>query len=57
MILVLLHFSFNFVGLRIQAFKGHCILRFDDTNPEKEEPKFFTAIEDAVKWLGWFKLC
>lgn len=27
-------------------------MRFDDTNPEKEEEKFFTGIEDIVKWLG-----
>ncbi|KAI1717059.1 tRNA synthetases class I (E and q), catalytic domain-containing protein [Ditylenchus destructor] len=36
-----------------KAHGGRCILRFDDTNPEKEEEKFFTAIEDAVKWLGY----
>lgn len=29
-----------------------CFLRFDDTNPEKEEAKFFTAICDMVAWLG-----
>lgn len=27
-------------------------MRFDDTNPEKEEAKFFTAICDMVAWLG-----
>ncbi|ETN81795.1 glutamine--tRNA ligase family protein [Necator americanus] len=32
---------------------GSCNLRFDDTNPEKEEEKFFTAIEDIVHWLGY----
>src|SRR5271156_2184133 len=32
---------------------GDCYLRFDDTNPEKEEEVFFTAIEDIVKWLGY----
>ena len=34
-------------------YKGHCYLRFDDTNPEKEEEKYFTAIQDMIKWLGF----
>lgn len=32
---------------------GVCYLRYDDTNPEKEEEKYFTAIEDTVRWLGF----
>ncbi|VDK51264.1 unnamed protein product, partial [Cylicostephanus goldi] len=36
-----------------KAHNGLCNLRFDDTNPEKEEEKFFTAIEDMVHWLGY----
>jgi glutaminyl-tRNA synthetase len=32
---------------------GVCYLRFDDTNPEAEEEKYFTAIQDMVKWLGF----
>lgn len=32
---------------------GVCYLRYDDTNPEKEEEKYFTAIQDVVKWLGF----
>lgn len=32
---------------------GSCILRFDDTNPEGEEEKFYKAIEDIVHWLGF----
>ena len=35
------------------AHDGICFLRYDDTNPEKEEEKFFTAIKDAVEWLGY----
>ena len=35
---------------------GDCYLRFDDTNPEKEEEVYFTAIQDIIKWLG-FKPC
>ncbi|KAK3934842.1 glutaminyl-tRNA synthetase [Diplogelasinospora grovesii] len=32
---------------------GKCYLRFDDTNPEAEEEKYFTAIEEMVRWLGF----
>ncbi|CAF1173618.1 unnamed protein product [Didymodactylos carnosus] len=32
---------------------GICYLRYDDTNPEKEEEKFFTGIVDIVQWLGY----
>ncbi|XP_050312303.1 probable glutamine--tRNA ligase [Anthonomus grandis grandis] len=32
---------------------GICFLRYDDTNPEKEEEKFFTGIYDIVNWLGY----
>ena len=35
-----------------QAHNGVCCLRYDDTNPEKEEEKFFTGVLDLVKWLG-----
>ncbi|XP_050535028.1 probable glutamine--tRNA ligase [Daktulosphaira vitifoliae] len=36
-----------------KASKGECILRYDDTNPEKEEEKFFIGIKDMVEWLGY----
>ncbi|EDO40014.1 predicted protein [Nematostella vectensis] len=36
-----------------KAHNGVCYLRYDDTNPEKEEEKFFTGILDMVKWLGF----
>ncbi|MCJ1361137.1 hypothetical protein MMC16_000234 [Acarospora aff. strigata] len=32
---------------------GECYLRFDDTNPKGEEEKFFVAIEEMVRWLGF----
>ncbi|POR34747.1 Putative glutamine--tRNA ligase [Tolypocladium paradoxum] len=32
---------------------GVCYLRYDDTNPEKEEEEYFTAIQDMVRWLGF----
>lgn len=35
------------------AFSGTCNLRYDDTNPEKEEEKFFVGIKDMVEWLGY----
>ena len=34
-------------------FKGTCNLRFDDTNPCKEEQEFVDSIIEDVKWLGW----
>ncbi len=34
-------------------FGGVCHMRFDDTNPEKEEQEYVDAIVDAVKWLGF----
>lgn len=36
-----------------QEYGGVCHLRFDDTNPEKEEQEYVDAIVEAVKWLGW----
>lgn len=36
-----------------KAHDGVCFLRYDDTNPEKEEEKFFIAIKDMVEWLGY----
>ncbi|MDZ3797484.1 MAG: glutamine--tRNA ligase/YqeY domain fusion protein [Xanthomonadales bacterium] len=34
-------------------FDGRCNLRFDDTNPAKEDPEFVRAIQDDVRWLGF----
>ncbi|WP_412754057.1 glutamine--tRNA ligase/YqeY domain fusion protein [Legionella londiniensis] len=41
-----------------EEFKGRCFLRFDDTNPIKEEEEFVHAIIDDVRWLGfqWYDL-
>ena len=36
-----------------QEYGGICHLRFDDTNPEKEEQEYVDAIIDAVRWLGF----
>ena len=34
-------------------YGGACHLRFDDTNPEKEEQEYVDSILDAVRWLGF----
>ena len=36
-----------------QDYKGVCHLRFDDTNPEKENKEYVESIIDNVKWLGF----
>ena len=36
-----------------KEFGGECNLRFDDTNPAKEDPEFVRAIQDDVRWLGF----
>ncbi len=41
-----------------KAFGGELVLRFDDTNPAKEETEFVEAIEEDARWLGiqWVKV-
>ena len=36
-----------------EEFGGDCHLRFDDTNPAKEEQEYIEAIKDDVQWLGF----
>ena len=36
-----------------EEFGGTCYLRFDDTNPEKEEIRYVEAIKEDVRWLGF----
>ncbi|MCD6304244.1 MAG: glutamine--tRNA ligase/YqeY domain fusion protein [Planctomycetes bacterium] len=36
-----------------EEFGGRCHLRFDDTNPTKEEEEFVESIKEDVRWLGW----
>ena len=36
-----------------QDYNGRCNLRFDDTNPEKEDIDYVHAIQKDVKWLGF----
>jgi len=43
--------SLNFGVAR--DFNGRCNLRFDDTNPEKEEDEYVEAIKSDIEWLGF----
>ncbi len=36
-----------------EDYKGQCNLRFDDTNPHKEDEEYVEAIKDDVRWLGY----
>jgi glutaminyl-tRNA synthetase len=36
-----------------QEFAGHCNLRFDDTNPTREEQEYIDSIQADVRWLGF----
>ncbi|ALB01475.1 glutamate--tRNA ligase [Francisella persica ATCC VR-331] len=36
-----------------QEFGGKCNLRFDDTNPDKEDIEYINAIQEDVEWLGF----
>lgn len=36
-----------------EDFGGRCHLRFDDTNPEKEERAYVRAIQEDIRWLGF----
>src|SRR5205823_162363 len=36
-----------------QKYGGKCNLRFDDTNPVKEEMEYINSIQEDVKWLGF----
>ncbi len=36
-----------------EEFDGKCNLRFDDTNPEKEEVEYVESIKEDVRWLGF----
>lgn len=36
-----------------ENYNGTCNLRFDDTNPEKENPEYIASIKEDVEWLGY----
>ncbi|WAC18529.1 glutamine--tRNA ligase/YqeY domain fusion protein [Luteolibacter sp. SL250] len=41
------------IALENEGVKAQCNLRFDDTNPEKEETEYVESIKEDVKWLGF----
>lgn len=43
-----INFNFNYA----KAHGGITYLRYDDTNPEKEEERFIRGIREMVEWLG-----
>ncbi|OJT10371.1 hypothetical protein TRAPUB_13130 [Trametes pubescens] len=48
------HSKAIFVNFGYAAYhSGHCYLRFDDTNPEAEEGRYFESILETVRWLGY----
>ena len=40
-------------GIAAENEGGICHLRFDDTNPSKEEAEYAESIQEDVRWLGW----
>lgn len=40
-------------GLAKDNVNARCHLRFDDTNPVKEDTKYVEAIKEDIKWLGF----
>ncbi|MBO5215318.1 MAG: glutamine--tRNA ligase/YqeY domain fusion protein [Clostridia bacterium] len=42
----------NYYGTAVK-YNGKCNLRFDDTNPVKEDDEFVRSIIGDVEWLGW----
>jgi len=36
-----------------KQFTGKCNLRFDDTNPSREEIEYVESIKEDIRWLGW----
>lgn len=48
------HSKAIFVNFGYAAHQGgKCYLRYDDTNPEKEEERYFESILEMVRWLGF----
>ncbi len=40
-------------GIALEHGKGRCHLRFDDTNPSREEVEYVESIQEDVRWLGF----
>jgi glutaminyl-tRNA synthetase len=45
--------AFNLNFSLAQEYNGHCNLRFDDTNPVKEEDEYVESIKEDIKWMGF----
>ncbi len=45
-------FCLNF-GIAAENEGAQCHLRFDDTNPVKEEARYVESIQEDVRWMGW----
>ena len=41
------------LGEEYASIGGHCNLRFDDTNPSKEEKEYVESIQQDIRWLGF----
>lgn len=44
--------SFLINYLYAKKYNGKCVLRFDDTNPEKAQKEYYDAVHDALDWLN-----
>ena len=42
---------FNFMQAKVT--KGRCYLRFDDTNPIKENQEFIDNVKENINWMGY----
>ena len=40
-----------------KKYKGRCILRFDDTNPDKSTIEYYNAMKEDLSWLGFWMVC
>lgn len=45
--------AINFNFSLAEENNGHCYLRFDDTNPEKENIEYINSIKSGIEWLGF----
>lgn len=51
------HIGSCMLSVFVQVHGGITYLRYDDTNPEKEEERFIRGIQEMVRWLGGLQQC